>query len=112
MAIGFLQIFILVLLVMSILGIFLLFTNKNKMVKNILFYFLVILTMFITYINISSLPMNYLVQKIIALVPLVIAIIAMVIKIKKSEKMSIANIIITISVIIADLILLGALSFF
>ncbi len=109
MALGYLKILIIVLLVMSILGIILLFTNKNKTIKNILFYFLVVLSVFVTYINATSLPTNYTLQMIISLLPILISIIAVIIKIKKPEKMNIAYVILTVSVLITNLLLLGVL---
>ena len=83
MALGYLLILSVFILVLSILGISLLFFLKNSKLKNVVFYFLVIWSILIAYLNATSLPTNYIVQQIIAWLFGSISIIAIIIKVKK-----------------------------
>ena len=100
MALGYLSVLYLFILVLSILGISLLFFLKNSKLKNVVFYFLVIWSIFITYINATSLPTNYLAQQIIAWLFGSISIIAIIIKVKKTGETNIPYILVTISVLL------------
>ena len=100
MALGYLSVLYLVILVLSILGISLLFFLKNSKLKNVVFYFLVIWSMLIAYLNATSLPTNYIVQQIIAWLFGYISIIAIIIKVKKTGKTNIPYILVTISVLL------------
>ena len=85
MALGYLLILSVFILVLSILGISLLFFLKNSKLKNVVFYFLVIWSILIAYLNATSLPTNYIVQQIIAWLFGSISIIAIIIKVKKTR---------------------------
>ena len=87
-------------LVVSILGISLLFFLKNRKLKNVVFYFLVIWSIFIAYLNAIGLPTNYIVQQIIAWLFGAISIIAIIIKVKKTGETNIPYILVTISVLL------------
>ncbi|MGV1062958.1 hypothetical protein ACQR2W_05100 [Clostridium perfringens] len=98
MALGYLLIFFVFILVISILGISLLFFLKNRKIKNVLFYFLVVWSILIAYLNASSLPTNYLGQQIMAWLFGSISIIAIIINFKKTGETNIPYILVTISV--------------
>lgn len=98
MALGYLLIFFVFILVISILGISLLFFLKNRKIKNVLFYFLVVWSILIAYLNASSLPTNYLGQQIMAWLFGSISIIAIIINLKKTGETNIPYILVTISV--------------
>lgn len=100
MALGYLLILSIFILIVNILGISLLFLLKNQKLKNILFYFLIIWSILITYINASSLPKNYLTQQIINWLFGLIPIIAIIVKIKRREKNNIPYILITLSILL------------
>lgn len=100
MALGYLLILSIFILIVNILGISLLFLLKNQKLKNILFYFLIIWSILITYINTSSLPTNYLTQQIINWLFGLIPIIAIIVKIKRREKNNIPYILITLSILL------------
>ncbi|GAA0118220.1 hypothetical protein ACV3P7_00220 [Clostridium perfringens] len=83
MALVFLLVLSVFILVVGILGISLLFFLKNRKLKNVVFYFLVIWSMLIACLNATSLPTNYIGQQIIAWLFGSISIIAIIIKVKK-----------------------------
>lgn len=60
MAFVFLLVLSVFILVVGILGISLLFFLKNRKLKNVVFYFLVIWSMLIACLNATGLPTNYL----------------------------------------------------
>ncbi|MCX0371029.1 hypothetical protein LIZ77_09620 [Clostridium perfringens] len=98
MALGYLLIFFVFILVISILGISLLFFLKNRKIKNALFYFLAVWSILIAYLNASSLPTNYLGQQIMAWLFGSISIIAIIINLKKTGETNMPYTLVTISV--------------
>lgn len=98
MALGYLLIFFVFILVISILGISLLFFLENRKIKNVLFYLLAVWSILIAYLNASSLPTNYLGQQIMAWLFGSISIIAIIINLKKTGETNIPYILVTISV--------------
>ncbi|MEF9959222.1 MAG: hypothetical protein RR448_04625 [Niameybacter sp.] len=94
------------LVVASGLGIAFLFLTKNKKVQNGLFYFLVILGMFIAFINATSFPSNYIVQAIVAWGFGFLSIVALIVKMKKLKNENIAKYIVSASLILGLLQLL------
>ena len=100
MALGYLLILFIFILVVSILGISLLFLLKNQKIKDVLFYFLAIWSMLIAYLNATSLPTNYIGQQIIAWLFGSISIIAIIIKVKKTRETNIPYILVTVSVLL------------
>ncbi len=100
MALGYLLILSVFILVLSILGISLLFFLKNSKLKNVVFYFLVIWSILIAYLNATSLPTNYVVKQIIAWLFGSISIISIIIKVKKLGETNIPYILVTISVLL------------
>lgn len=95
----FLLILFIVLTVASVLSIIFLYSSKNPKTKNNLFYVLVALSMLITFLNVTSLPTNYVMQRIISLFLGLIAVIALILKLKIPQKTSIANFLVTASVL-------------
>ncbi|BDU84980.1 hypothetical protein [Clostridium perfringens] len=100
MAFVFLLVLSVFILVVGILGISLLFFLKNRKLKNVVFYFLVIWSMLIACLNATGLPTNYIVQQIIAWLFGSISIIAIIIKVKKTGETNIPYILVTISVLL------------
>ena len=101
MAFIFLLVLSVFILVVGILGISLLFFLKNRKLKNVVFYFLVIWSMqLIACLNATGLPTNYIVQQIIAWLFGSISIIAIIIKVKKTGETNIPYILVTISVLL------------
>ena len=100
MALRLLLILFIVISVVSGLGISLLFLCKSSKVKNIIFYFLAAWSMFIAFINATSLPSNYLGEQLIAWIFGLLAIITIIIKIKKPERISLTYILIVYSVLL------------
>ena len=100
MAFVFLLVLSVFILVVGILGISLLFFLKNRKLKNVVFYFLVIWSMLIACLNATSLPTNYIGQQIIAWLFGSISIIAIIIKVKKLGETNIPYIFVTISVLL------------
>lgn len=100
MALVFLLVLSVFILVVGILGISLLFFLKNRKLKNVVFYFLVIWSMIIACLNATSLPTNYIGQQIIAWLFGSISIIAIIIKVKKLGETNIPYIFVTISVLL------------
>lgn len=100
MALVFLLVLSVFILVVGILGISLLFFLKNRKLKNVVFYFLVIWSMLIACLNATSLSTNYIGQQIIAWLFGSISIIAIIIKVKKLGETNIPYIFVTISVLL------------
>lgn len=94
-----LLILFIVLAAASVLGIIFLYSSKNPKTKNSLFYVLVALSMLITFLNVTSLPTNYVMQRIISLFLGLFAVIALILKLKTPQKASIANFLVTASVL-------------
>ena len=61
MALGYLFILFVSIAIISILGIVFLYYSKKEKTKNILFYTLNLWLILISYLNITSLPSNYLI---------------------------------------------------
>ena len=101
MALGILLIVFVSMVVISGLGIALLFLVKNPAAKNVIFYSLAIWAMGITFINASSLPSNYLGSQLMAWALGFIAIIGVVIKIKNPEKINIAKLLVVVSIVLS-----------
>lgn len=94
-----LLILFIILAAVSVLFIAFLYVSKNPKTKNTLFYLLMALSMFITFLNVTSLPSNYVIQKIIALGLGLISLIAIIVKLKDSQKTSVSNLLISASVL-------------
>lgn len=105
MALGYLLILFIVLAVVSGLGVSLLYLIKNQKAKNIIFYFLGAWSMLIAFLNATGQPSNFLLEQIIAWAFGFLAIIAIIIKIRKPEKTTLIYSIMTASVLfgLADL---------
>lgn len=100
MALGYLFILFIFITAVSIVGILLLYLLKNQRAKNIVFYFLAVWSMCIAFLDVTSLPSNYLMERLIALSFGVLSIIAIIFKIKKPEKPMVAYILVTASVLL------------
>lgn len=83
MALGALFVLFIILTAVSLLSITLLYTLKNEKLKNIVFYFLCVWSIIITILNITGLPSNYLVSRLIASIFGLLSVISIIIKIKK-----------------------------
>lgn len=90
MALGALFVLFIILTTVSILSITLLYTLKNEKLKNMFFYFLCGWSIIITSLNITALPSNYLVSRLIASIFGLLAVISIIIKIKKPHKKSLS----------------------
>lgn len=103
-----LLIMFIIMAIISILGISILYLTQNTKNKNIIFYFLSVWSIFVTFISTTSLPTNFIVEQIISLSFGFLAIVAVIIKIKKPEKSSFSYILVSISIVLGllDLFLL------
>ena len=99
MALGTLAIIFTVMIVVSGLGITFLYSVKDPKIKNGLFYFLTVWGMGIAYMNVTSLPTNYLGEQLIGWAFGFLAVGGMVIKITKPEKTNLAQILVTVSIL-------------
>lgn len=99
MALAYLFILFIVMAVVSGLGLAFLYLFKNEKIKNGLFYFLAVWSMGITYMNVTSLPTNYLGEQLIAWAFGFLAVLALIIKIKKPEKTMFAHLLVTASIL-------------
>nr|WP_300004081.1 hypothetical protein [Tissierella sp.] len=99
MALGTLAIMYVVIVLVSGLGIAFLYLSKSEKTKNALFYFLAIWAMVIAFMNVTSLPSNYLAQQFIGWGLGFLAVAAIAVKIMKPEKTNIANMLVTASVL-------------
>lgn len=108
MALSYLLILFIIIGAVSGIGIISLYKIKNDKFKNIIFYFLAIWSIVISFINVTSLPSNYLIQQIIGCSFGILAILAVIINIKKPEKTSISYLLVTASILcsLVDLYLL------
>lgn len=86
MALGVLLILFIFLVVASGLGIVFLLLAKNKTVKKVMFYILCVLSLIIAYISAGSLPSNYILQRVFALVVGALSIVAIFIHLKNDKK--------------------------
>ena len=100
MALGILYYMFLGLGIISVLLVCLVFLVKDKKLKNIVFYILVLWSVLITFFNVSSLPTNYVVQRIIGCCIGLIAVIAVFIRIKKPDKSTFAYILVSVSTVL------------
>lgn len=108
MALSYLLILFIIIGAVSGIGIISLYKTKNDKSKNIIFYFLAIWSIVISFINVTSLPSNHLIQQIIGCSFGILAIVAVIINIKKPEKTSISHLLVTVSILcsLVDLYLL------
>lgn len=106
MALGYLYIFFVIMILVSILGIAGLYFIKNQKFKNILFYALFIWSIGISFIDVTSLPINYVFQKVFAVILGMLALVSIFIKLKLPNKINIAYLLMVLSIIfsIIDLI--------
>lgn len=100
MALGYLLILFIVMMVVSIVGISLLYLLKNKKAKNIIFYCLAAWSMCIAFLNATSLPINFLTEQLVAWSFGFLSVIAIIFNIKKPEKSNIAYIIVVVSILL------------
>lgn len=87
------------LIILSGIGIVLLYASKNPQTKKLSFYYLTILSIIITFLNVTSLPSNYISQIVIAFLIEGIALVAWGIKVKNPQKDFLYNLLITASVL-------------
>lgn len=97
MAMGYMAILFGSILVISALLISFLYLSKSDKFKNAIFYLLCVWSILVAFINITSLPSNYIVQKVIGAIFGLLSIIAIFIKVKMPSKVKIAYLIATIS---------------
>lgn len=107
MALGYLYISFIVMFLVSILGIVSLYLVKNQNLKNILFYALFIWSLCISFINITALPSNYILQKIFGVLIGILALVSIFIKLKLPNKANTAHLLMVLCIIfgIIDIIL-------
>ena len=99
MALGYLAIMFISIMVVSGLGIAFLYLLKNQKIKNGLFYFLAVWAMGVAYMNATSLPSNYLGGQLIAWAFGFLAVLAIILKIKKPEKTMLTDLLVTASIL-------------
>lgn len=95
----FLLILFIALAILSGIGVAFLYISKNSKTKNLTFYCLILLSLIITALNVTSLPSNYLMERIIAMVLGAIALPGLIIKLKAPQKTSTADLLVTVSVL-------------
>ncbi|WP_039278815.1 hypothetical protein [Clostridium botulinum] len=100
MALGYLLLLFIVMAGISIVGVTLLYTVKNETIKNILFYCLAVWSMGIACLSATSLPTNFLGQRLINWLLGFIPIIAIIFKVKNPQKSTISYIIVTVSTLL------------
>ncbi len=107
MALGYLFILFVFIIAISILGILGLYFTKNQKTKNILFYALFVWSLGVSFINVTSLPSNYILQRIFGIFIGSLSIISVFIKLKFSNKINIAYLLMSLSIIftVLDLII-------
>lgn len=86
--------------IVSALGVSMLYLSKNPKIKNALFYFLSVWALFITVINITGLPTNFIVDKLIALLFGCLSVVSVIIKIKQPDKLSLSYLLVSVSVLL------------
>lgn len=101
MALGVLDILFVIMVIVSGLGIGFLYYSKEGKARNATFYFLTIWSIVVAYINLTSLPSNYLTERIIACVFGLIALLAIIIKTLKQNKKNIAYILVSLSTLLS-----------
>ncbi|MDU4892097.1 MAG: hypothetical protein E6344_02265 [Clostridium sp.] len=94
-----LLIMFIVLAVASGLGIAFLYLSKNPKTKTIFFYFTAVLSMLIALLNATSQPSNYIMEQLISWAFGFLAVISIIIKVKNPQKTSLANLLVTISIL-------------
>lgn len=93
--------FFVAIVVISVLGIFLLYRLKNYRSKNYIYYFLIVWSVLLVYINITSLPSNYILQRIVSGVFLVPSIISIFINFKNSDNKDISYKLVILSILLS-----------
>lgn len=101
MALGYLTIFYIAITLISILGILFLYLSKNQKTKDKIFYALVIWSVLVTFFNVTALPSNFLIQRILAIVIGLIAMIGFILKIKTPKNTHISYFLVSLSVILS-----------
>ena len=101
MALGYLFILFVLIAIISILGIVFLYYSKKEKTKNILFYALNLWLILISYLNITSLPSNYLIQRTFGLLLGLSSIVSIFIKVKGKNKAQISYHMVSIAIIIS-----------
>lgn len=90
MALGYMLIMFIVFIAVTCFAVLALILTKNKRNKNRIFYFIVFWGIFLAFINATSLPTNYIAQIILAWILGILSVIALVIKLKRPEKVGYA----------------------
>lgn len=101
MALGLLDLLFSITTIVSGLCIALLYYSKKEKVRNATFYFFTIWSLGIAFINLTSLPSNYLIERVIACAFGLIALLAIIIKVLKPDKKNIAYILVSLSTLLS-----------
>lgn len=101
MAIGYLFILFVFIILISILGILGLYFVKNQKVKNILFYSLFAWSLVISFMNVTSLPNNYMFQRVFGLFIGILSIVSVFIKLKLPNKANTAYLVMSLSIVLS-----------
>lgn len=100
MALGILEIIFTVLIIMAATGQFLLYRNGGSRISNsIILIWNTVLGIIISYLVYTSLPSNYTVQKVLALVWGITAIVAFILELRNKETLILSKIMLTVSVV-------------
>ncbi len=98
MALGYLFILFVFIILISTLGILGLYFVKNQKAKNILFYALFAWSLVISFMNVTSLPNNYIFQRVFGLFIGILSIVSVLIKLKFPNKTNIAYLVMSLSI--------------
>lgn len=101
MALGYLFIMFVSMAIISGLLIGLLYFIKNEKVKNILFYILLFWSILVAFINVTSLPSNYISQRVLGITIGILALVGTFIKFKNPNKVNIAYLLVSISTLLS-----------
>ena len=105
MALGILKIIYIVLIAVAVLIQALLYINKNKS-NNTIFIINMLLGMILAFIAFTSMPTNFTVQRILAIIFGVIAALAIVVKSKTKKNIIGSKLLLSVSIIGSFLLLL------
>lgn len=100
MALGSLEIFFLVLILVAIVLQILLYKNyKQSKSLNLVFIINMVFVILLSYIGYTALPVNFVGQKIMALAWLLIAIIGIQVKLKTNQSLMVSKLIFTVATV-------------
>lgn len=100
MALAYLFYMFIGLAIISGILVVMLFLAKNEKVKNITFNLLILWSLFICFINVSSLPSNFIIERLVGYIIGLLVFIGLYIKIKIPNKINLAYIFVVSSTLL------------